>query len=179
VAHQYSGNLGKNTNCQCLVSLTLARGEVPLPIALRLFVPKEWTDQPARCSSVGVPPERHVFRTKGSIALEEIDRVRAAGVTFDVLLADAGYGTSALFRRALSERGLTWAVGILRIQTVYPTEVAVLPRPRSGRGRPPKHPLTTAARMTAEQALGALPARAWRPITWRLGIDKLSGVAGK
>jgi SRSO17 transposase len=86
-----------------------------------------------------------------------------------VLLADAGYGTSAMFRHALSERGLTWTVGILRIQTVYPTEVTVLPRPRSGRGRPPKHPFTTAARMTAEQALGSLPSRAWRTITWRLG----------
>ena len=169
VAHQYSGNAGKNSNCQCLVSLTLARREVPVPIALRLFVPKAWTDRPSRCTRVGIPAERQVFRTKGSIALEEIDRVRAAGVTFDVLLADAGYGTSAMFRRALTERGLTWAVGILRIQTVYPTEVAVLPRPRSGRGRPPKHPLTTAPRMTAEQALGVLPAQGWRALTWRLG----------
>jgi SRSO17 transposase len=137
VAHQYSGKLGKNTNCQCLVSLTLARREVPVPIALRLFVPKEWTDHPSRCTRVGIPAERQVFRTKGRIALEEIDRVRTAGVTFDVLLADAGYGTSALFRHALSERGLTWAVGILRIQTVYPADVAVLPAPHSGRGRPP------------------------------------------
>ena len=42
VAHQYSGNLGKNTNCQCLVSLTLARRAVPVPIALRLFLPKDY-----------------------------------------------------------------------------------------------------------------------------------------
>jgi SRSO17 transposase len=55
VAHKYSGNAGKNTNCQCLVSLTRARREVPLPIALRLFLPKEWTDQPARCTGVGGP----------------------------------------------------------------------------------------------------------------------------
>lgn len=37
VGHQYSGQVGKLTNCQTLVSLTLARGEVPVPIALRLF----------------------------------------------------------------------------------------------------------------------------------------------
>jgi SRSO17 transposase len=107
----------RTANCQCLVSLTLARHEVPVPIALRLFLPKDWTDQPSRCTRVGVPAERQVFRTKGSIALEEIDRIRAADITFDVLLADAGYGTSASFRHALTDRGLTWAVGILRNQT--------------------------------------------------------------
>jgi SRSO17 transposase len=169
VAHQYSGAVGKNANCQCLVSLTLARGEVPVAVALRLFLPKQWADAPARCARVGVPAERQCFRTKGAIALEEIDRVRAAGVTFNAVLADAGYGTSAPFRRALSERGLTWAVGILRLQTVYPVGVEVLPPRRAPRGRPPTHPVTTATRMMAEQALDALPTAAWQAITWRQG----------
>ena len=39
VAPQYCGELGKQANCQSLVSLTLARGEVPVPIGLRLFLP--------------------------------------------------------------------------------------------------------------------------------------------
>ena len=43
VARQYCGCLGKRANCQALVSLTLARGEVPLPLGLRLFLPDEWT----------------------------------------------------------------------------------------------------------------------------------------
>ena len=169
VAHQYSGAVGKNANCQCLVSLTLARGEVPVPVALRLFLPKQWTDAPARCARAGVPEERQRFRTKGAIALEEIDRVRGAGVTFGAVLADAGYGTSAQFRRALSARGLTWAVGIVRLQTVYPADVAVQPPRRAARGRPPTHPVATMARATAEAALGSLPAGSWRPITWRQG----------
>ena len=33
VARQYSGQAGKTTNCQTVVSLTLARGEVPVPVA--------------------------------------------------------------------------------------------------------------------------------------------------
>src|SRR5712691_11603553 len=37
VAPQYASALGKNANCQTLVSLTLARGEVPVMLALRLF----------------------------------------------------------------------------------------------------------------------------------------------
>src|ERR687890_2016247 len=36
VARQYAGALGKRANCQTLVSLTLAKTEVPVPIALRL-----------------------------------------------------------------------------------------------------------------------------------------------
>ncbi|HEY5310987.1 MAG TPA: transposase, partial [Pirellulales bacterium] len=48
VAPQYCGELGKQANCQSLVSLTLARHEVPVPVGLRLFVPKAWTDDPAR-----------------------------------------------------------------------------------------------------------------------------------
>ena len=35
VKRQYRGQLGKRANCQALVSLTLARGEVPVGIGLR------------------------------------------------------------------------------------------------------------------------------------------------
>jgi len=169
VAHQYSGAVGKNANCQCLVSLTLARGEVPVAVALRLFLPKQWTDVPGRCARVGVPAERQRPRTKGIIALEEIDRVRAAGVTFDMVLADAGYGTSAAFRQALSARGLTWAVGIVPRQTVYPVDVDVLPPRRTPRGRPPTHAIASTTRLSAEHALASLASDAWRLISWRRG----------
>ena len=57
VARQYAGAAGKLTNCQTLVSLTLARGEVPVGVALRLFLPAEWTEDPARCRAVGVPDQ--------------------------------------------------------------------------------------------------------------------------
>src|SRR3712207_8023179 len=46
VAPQYASALGKNANCQTLVSLTLARREVPVLIALRLFLPESWTGDP-------------------------------------------------------------------------------------------------------------------------------------
>jgi hypothetical protein len=38
VAAQYASALGKTANCQTLVSLTLARGEVPVILTLRLFL---------------------------------------------------------------------------------------------------------------------------------------------
>lgn len=40
VAPQYATVLGKNANCQTLVSMTLASGEVPLMLSLRLFCQK-------------------------------------------------------------------------------------------------------------------------------------------
>jgi SRSO17 transposase len=143
-----------------VVSLTLATQEVPLPIALRLFLPEEWTRDPQRCRRAGVPEERRLYRTKGEIALEEIDRALAAGVHFGCVLADAGYGISAAFRHALSERGLFWAVGIPRIQKVYPATVELRSPTPKRTGRPAKHPVPTEERISAEDLLGSLPASA-------------------
>jgi len=126
VAPQYASALGKNANCQTLVSLTLARGEVPVALALRLFLPETWTSDPARLDKAGVPEAERAVRSKPEIALAELDRLIAAGVRFRAVLADAGYGISAAFRQALSARGLVWAVGIPRIQKVFPAEVAMV-----------------------------------------------------
>lgn len=46
VAPQYASALGKNANCQTLVSVTLASNEVPVMIGLRLFLPDSWTSDP-------------------------------------------------------------------------------------------------------------------------------------
>jgi SRSO17 transposase len=75
VAPQYASTLGKTANCQTLVSLTLARGEVPVMVALRLFLPENWTSDPVRLKRAGVPIEHRTARSKPEIALAEIDRV--------------------------------------------------------------------------------------------------------
>ena len=169
VGRQYAGAAGKTTNCQVLVSLTLARAEVPVCVALRLFLPAAWTDDPARCRAAGVPEDRLTARTKLEIAVVELDRLIAAGVTFGCVLADAGYGVSVSFRQALSARGLTWAVGIPRSVRVFPADVTTaIPRPRPGRhhGRPRHRPLPSAPSQSAEAMLAAVR---WRRLTWRTG----------
>jgi SRSO17 transposase len=90
VARQYCGALGKRANCQVLVSLTLARGEVPVSVGLRLFLPEAWAGDPGRCARAGVPEEHRRSLAKTEIALEEIDRVLAAGARFGRVVADAG-----------------------------------------------------------------------------------------
>src|ERR1700735_333501 len=92
VAPQYASSLGKTANCQTLVSLTLARGEVPVMVALRLFVPESWTSNPVRLKRARVPVEHRAARTKPEIALAEIDRVIASGVRFGCVLADSEIG---------------------------------------------------------------------------------------
>lgn len=165
VAPQYCGELGKQANCQSLVSLTLARREVPLSIGLRLFLPQAWTDDPARCSAAGVPEAAREPQTKPEIALAEIDRVITAGARFGCVLADAGYGSSGPFRRGLSERGLTWSVGIARTQKVYMTDVELL-WPDAGRGRPRTSPVPSEAPLGAAAVLAG---QSWRRVAWRQG----------
>jgi len=165
VAPQYASALGKNANCQTLVSLTLASGEVPVMVGLRLFLPEIWMSDPTRLARAGVPEDRRAYRTKPQIALEEIDRVRAAGMRFGCVLADAGYGLSAPFRQGLSERGLTWAVGIPFKQKVYPAEVAMI-FPVAGRGRPRKRHVPDTPSVMAQ---AMLETASWRQVSWRRG----------
>ena len=165
VAPQYAGALGKNANCQTLVSLTLARREVPIMVGLRLFLPESWTSDPARLDRARVPEARRDYRTKPEIALGEIDRVREGGVRFACVLADAGYGLSAPFRQGLSERGLTWAVGIPFKQKVYPADVAMI-FPVAGRGRPRERHIPDVKSKTAQ---AMLEAARWQTVSWRKG----------
>jgi SRSO17 transposase len=93
--------------------------------------------------------------------LAELDRLRAAGVRFGTVLADAGYGASAAFRHGLEARGLYWAVGIPRNQKVYGLDVQLVPP--VGRAR---KPVPSEEPRPAEDVLAALP---WRRVSWRPG----------
>jgi len=165
VAAQYASALGKTANCQTLVSLTLARGEVPVMIALRLFLPESWTTDAARLKRTGVPVECRTPRSKPEIALAEIDRAMAAGVRFGCVLADAGYGLSAPFRQGLTARGLTWAVGIPRHLKVYPVDVKLI-WPVAMRGRPRKRYIPDILSRAAEDMLADAK---WQNVSWRNG----------
>jgi len=165
VAPQYASALGKNANCQTLVSVTLARGEVPVMLGLRLFLPESWTSDPTRMNRAGVPEEHRLPKSKPEMAIEEIDRIIVAGVRFGCVLADAGYGLSAPFRQALSERGLAWAVGIPGRQKVYPADVALI-FPVAGRGRPRQRHIPDSKSIAAQTMLEGAK---WCQVSWRRG----------
>jgi SRSO17 transposase len=164
VGRQDAGAVGKKANCQVLVSLTLAKDEVPIPVALRLFLPNTWINDPDRLRRAGVPKPFLTECSKPEIALTELQRVMRAGVSFGAVLADAGYGISASFRQALSALGLRWAVGTVRIQKVYPVNVQMVGS--TTRGRPRKTLIPDQESTSAETILAKT---SWRRITWRRG----------
>lgn len=84
------------------MSLTLARGEVPILVGLRLFLPDAWVKDAGRHRAAGVPDDV-TGRPKWQIALDEISRLQDQGVRFGCLLRDAEYGKVAKFRHALDE----------------------------------------------------------------------------
>jgi SRSO17 transposase len=136
VSHQYCGALGKQANCQVLVSLTLAKNDVQAPVGLRLYLPEAWAADAKRREKAKVP-EDVAYKPKWQIALNEIDRIERSGVRFGTVLADAGYGLCAEFRRELTKRGHRWAVGILSTQSMYTASVEMkTPIPQAKYGRP-------------------------------------------
>ena len=95
VHHQYCGQLGKQANCQVVVTLSIANHHASLPIAYRLYLPREWAEDAARRKKAHVP-KAITFKTKPQIALEQIRWACAAGVPRGVLLIDANIPTAKL-----------------------------------------------------------------------------------
>jgi len=112
-----------------------------------------------------VPQDRRDCQTKPEIALVEIDRIRAAGIRFGCVLADAGYDLSAQFRQGLTDRGLTWAIGIPYKQKVYPADVAMT-FPVAGRGRPRQRHISDVTSIGAQTMLETAK---WRTVSSRCG----------
>jgi SRSO17 transposase len=53
VARQYCGQTGKQDNCRVAVSLSMATARGSVPVGFRLYLPREWTDDVARCRKAG------------------------------------------------------------------------------------------------------------------------------
>lgn len=138
VQRQYSGTLGRVDNCQIGVSLHLAGERGSSCIGMRMYMPREWLDDPTRCSKVGVPAQV-TFKTKPEIALEHLDNAERWGVRRRVVLADAGFGNDTAFRDSLQERGLEYIVGIQSTLKVWAPGTSPLrpeQRAQNARGRP-------------------------------------------
>ena len=76
------------------------------------MIPPAWPRQVCLSRRSGTGPSPRLL-------LAELDRVLDAEVRFGVVLADAAYGSSSGFGHALSQRGLTWVIGIPRTREAY------------------------------------------------------------
>src|SRR6185437_14964191 len=90
VTRQYCGQVGKQENCRIAVSLSVATWDASLPIAYRLYLPKEWAEDAERRKKAEVPKEAK-FQTKPEIVLDQIRAAVTAQIPRGVVLADAAY----------------------------------------------------------------------------------------
>jgi SRSO17 transposase len=175
VARQYCGQTGKQDNCQVAVSLSAATWKASLPIAYRLYLPQAWAGDAQRSKQAKIP-QGVGFQTKLEIALGQIRQAMAHGVPQGTVLADPGYGNDTGFREALGAMHLSYVVGVQSSTTVWPPGMQPLPPPtwKGGRGRPAtrvrRNPEN--APVSAKQLAFALPAKAWKTVTWREGTRR-------
>ena len=139
VARQWLGRLGKVDNGQVGVFGALCRDSLAAPVAARLYLPKEWTEDPARCAEAGIPESEQVFRTKDELAIEIVRHAREQGLKFGWVGADAGYGKSPEAFYRLTEMEERFFIDVPSDFPVYlkPFEPEA---PRGGkRGRPAQY----------------------------------------
>jgi len=177
VQHQYCGALGKKANCQVAVTVHYVSPPGHIPAALRLYLPQSWTASPERLQAAGVPEACHAPKTKGQIALELLDQVRAENVLpGHVVITDAGYGTSQDFREGLEQRGLFYLAGVTSEMVVFPEEPRWVAPQTAPRGRPRSNPrlaLDSPQPVSLKSLAERLPRRT---VTWREGTKgPLSG----
>jgi SRSO17 transposase len=110
VARQYTGSAGKITNCQIGVFAAYVSRHGHAFIDRALYLPKAWTDDPARLAAAHVPPEV-TFATKPRLALAMIERAIAAKVPFTWVAADSVYGVGEI-ETALRRAGKGYVLGV-------------------------------------------------------------------
>ncbi len=177
VARQYCGMLGKQDNCQVGVSVSLACEAASVPVAWRLYLPREWADDLVRRDKAGVP-EGTEFATKAQIALQQIEHLMGQGAPRHCVLADAGYGVDTALRTRLSELGLRYVVGVTGSVTVWANgREPLAPVAYAGRGRVAKRLRLGGAALPQhhpqpikELALELGPVH-WHSVTWREGTN--------
>ena len=140
VQRQYSGTVGKVDNCQLGVFLAYASGKGRTFIDRELYLPKAWTEDPARCRAARVPEEVG-FRTKPQLAQVMLQRALDAGVPASWVTADEAYGGDPALRRFLEDRGLSYVLAVKCTEWLGPADGS--------------------ARATAEQLAAGVPAEQW------------------
>jgi SRSO17 transposase len=173
VARQYCGALGKIANCQVAVTAALWTGTRAWLLGALLYLPHAWIEDTDRRAAARIPSTAS-FQEKWRQALTLIRRARAAGLQLTAVVADAEFGDITAFRRMLHQWRLPYALGVSRHLTVFRGTPAVyIPRSSwTGRPRSQLVLLNDTKAITVRALALALPARAWRRVTWRNGTNR-------
>jgi SRSO17 transposase len=137
VARQWCGRLGKVDNCQVAVFRGYVSSQEHALVDTRLYLPKEWTQDKARCDKAGVPKDRRRHRTRQRLCLEMLAH-RGQSLPHSWIAGDDELGRPYAFRRRLDrlhERYLLAVPSNTLIRDLDAPEP-----PYAGRGRWPKRP---------------------------------------
>ena len=110
VARQYTGSVGKITNCQIGVFASYVSRHGHAFIDRALYLPQAWTDDPARMKAAHVPQDVG-FATKPQIARAIIGRAITAKAPFSFVAADSVYGTGDI-ETTLRKAGKGYVLGV-------------------------------------------------------------------
>jgi SRSO17 transposase len=143
VQRQYTGTAGRIENAQVAVYLGYAAPRGHALIDRELYLPRSWTDDPARCQAAGIPPEVK-FATKPQLARVMIERVITAQILFAWVTGDEVYGDNGPLRAWLEGQHLAYVLA-----------VSCDHRVPAGAGRT----------LRADQLAARLPQRAWQRLS--------------
>ena len=135
VKRQDSGTAGKIENCQIGTFLSYATVKGHVFLDRRLYLPKEWCNDPERREQAKVP-EEVVFQTNPEQAMAMLEHAWQQGVPMRWVAGDEAYGDSTELRDLVA-RNQRWYVLTVRTPTQIWTErpSVVEPGPQE-RGRP-------------------------------------------
>lgn len=163
VGKQYSGSLGKVGNCQVAVSLNFAVGCHCMPLDFALYLPEEWTQDPDRMESSGVP-KGTAFKTKFELAFELIDKALSWDIPRGIVVCDSFYGRSKDIRNGLIERDLDFVAEITHKNAIiWPDREEQARQGISGR---------KLNQIAVKDLALSLPDEGWRRVCWREGTKK-------
>jgi SRSO17 transposase len=170
VARQWLGSLGKVDNGQVGVFAALVCGDKYALTHGRLFLPEQWAADPERCTKARIPEEHRVHRSKETMALELVLRMKRLGIAFGWVVADAGYGKGPGFCLGLAEAGCRYVVDLHSDFHVYLSDPSPkIPRKKS-RGRTPERARTRKEAKTVKSIAKSV-GEAWHTKTLRIGTQ--------
>jgi len=168
VSRQWCGQLGKTDNCQVAVFATLGHGRFSTPIDCRLYLPREWTDDPARCLKAKIPGSEIIFKSKHVQALEMIFRARSNGVRFKWVGCDGFYGSNPAFLRVLDESAEIFVADVHSDQRIYlENPHPRIPEAKSKRGRKPCRLKAQTKAIRVDKWVEQLPDKQWERVAIR------------
>lgn len=167
VARQHNGRLGKVDNCQVGVFLTYATPAGSALVDHRLYLSKEWVNNPKRREETRIPDDV-AFRTKPQLAGDLVQAARANGLPHDWIIADELYGRDGALLGRLEAMNERYVMEVPVSTTVWTKDPATEIPPYSGRGQPPSRPRRDSVR-TVRQVAESLPPSAWQTLRLRDG----------